>query len=237
MYRYVVSDLAPPPVAPSPYVLYCQATRPGLKAQFPSASFGEFGILLGEGWAALSDEQKQSYRAEHAKLKKAADQWRADNKPKHRKQKAKTRPISTATATSSAAPAPAPAPSATAGTGSGGSGADTITATTEESNLFATPPGGLFAASTAPATATATAAPFVFSAGVVSNPPESESAPPNQPPADGTDNSDGGSTTAHAKRKGINISVCLVCLSGLSVCFAVVCTPTESDLMLFLSCL
>ena len=47
--------------APSPYIIYCSEFRDKIKAANVSASFGEIGKLLGEGWRKLSEAQKKVY--------------------------------------------------------------------------------------------------------------------------------------------------------------------------------
>ncbi|KAG0271968.1 Non-histone chromosomal protein 6 [Linnemannia exigua] len=61
------------PLAPknpmSAYLLFCEEWREKVKAQNPTASFGETGRLLGEQWRAYSDEKKAPYIAKHEKSK------------------------------------------------------------------------------------------------------------------------------------------------------------------------
>jgi hypothetical protein len=44
------------------YMFFCQAHRAQLKRDYPNASFGELGALLGQKWRAMSESQKASYR-------------------------------------------------------------------------------------------------------------------------------------------------------------------------------
>ena len=44
--------------AASPYIIFSTEKRPEVKANNPSASFGELGKILGQLWAALDDKGK-----------------------------------------------------------------------------------------------------------------------------------------------------------------------------------
>jgi hypothetical protein len=44
------------------YMLFCKANRAELKRDYPHASFGEIGALLGQQWRAMAEDQKVPYR-------------------------------------------------------------------------------------------------------------------------------------------------------------------------------
>jgi hypothetical protein len=44
--------------APSPYIIFCNEKRAGIKISHPDATFGETGKILGQMWAALDDKAK-----------------------------------------------------------------------------------------------------------------------------------------------------------------------------------
>ena len=47
---------------PSPYIMFCKATRPSTVSLNPTASFGEIGKILGAKWNSMSDEEKRVSR-------------------------------------------------------------------------------------------------------------------------------------------------------------------------------
>jgi len=67
--------------APSPYILFCAEKRAGIKADNPTASFGETGKLLGQMWAKLDDAAKAAYAATPANKKQQQQQQEAPPTP------------------------------------------------------------------------------------------------------------------------------------------------------------
>lgn len=45
----------------SPYIKFCEKTRPQLKLDNPGIPFGQIGILIGKMWNSLTNEQRQEY--------------------------------------------------------------------------------------------------------------------------------------------------------------------------------
>eukprot|EP01031_Cornospumella_fuschlensis_P045452 gene45452-55619_t len=55
--------------APSPYIIFCTEKRKELKAQNPTATFGEMGKMLGQLWAQMDDKAKAQYNKQSAAKK------------------------------------------------------------------------------------------------------------------------------------------------------------------------
>ena len=47
--------------ASSPYIIFVTTMREQVKNEYPNASFGELGQIMGQMWASMSDQQKQPY--------------------------------------------------------------------------------------------------------------------------------------------------------------------------------
>lgn len=76
-------DPAKPKAAPSAYLLYCNAKRELLKAEQPELTFGEVNKQLGALWKNASNEEKEKFGVESAKLKIEKQKEIALYKEKH----------------------------------------------------------------------------------------------------------------------------------------------------------
>lgn len=64
----------------SAYMMYANDNRNTVRANNPSASFGQIGKLLGEGWKALSEDEKVPYQEKSANDKKRYEAEMAEYK-------------------------------------------------------------------------------------------------------------------------------------------------------------
>lgn len=66
----------------SAYMWFANENRNTVRTDNPSATFGQIGRLLGEGWKALSEEEKEPYKKKSADDKKRYEADMAEYKSK-----------------------------------------------------------------------------------------------------------------------------------------------------------